>query len=162
MPVTSDIVKTWRAPRRVVSEILAQGPREDRAIAWLMVSCGLIFVAQWPRLTRESLETGDELSRLVAYEALGWIFVWPLLFYGIAAVSWLLLRLVRVRISAFAARTALFWAFLSAVPAGLLYGLQSGLNGSGPATQLVGAIWLGAILVFWVQGLRAAAAARTV
>ena len=52
MSVTTDIVRTWRRPRLVMRDLLAQGRREDRAIAFLMISCFLIFVAQWPRLRR--------------------------------------------------------------------------------------------------------------
>ncbi len=160
MAVSSDILRTWRHPRRVVADLLDQGRREDRAIAFLMVGCGLIFVAQWPRLARVALETGDELSKLVAYELVAWIFFWPLVFYAIAGLSFLALRFVGRGISAFSARLALFWAFLAATPAGLLYGLQTGLNGFGPAAQLVGAIWIAAFFWFWAQGLRAAVTGR--
>ena len=160
MAVSSDILRTWRHPRRVVADLLSQGRREDRAIAFLMAGCGLVFVAQWPRLARVAHETGDELARLVAYELVAWIFFWPLVFYGVAGLSWLAFRAARRPVSAFAARLALFWAFLAATPAGLLYGLQTGLNGAGPAAQLVGAVWIAAFFWFWAQGLRAAVAQR--
>ncbi len=45
MPVARDIAATYRGPRRVMRRLLAQGRREDRAIAYLMISCFLIFVA---------------------------------------------------------------------------------------------------------------------
>lgn len=160
MAVSSDILRTWRHPRRVVADLLDQGQREDRAIAFLMAGCGLIFVAQWPRLARVAHETGDELSKLVAYELVAWIFFWPLMFYAVAGLSWLVLRIAKRRISAYSARLALFWAFLAATPVGLLYGLQTGLNGPGPAVHVVGAIWIAAFFWFWAQGLRAAVAHR--
>ena len=156
MAVSSDILRTWRHPRQVVADLLAQGRREDRAIAILMAGCGLVFVAQWPRLARVAHETGDELARLLAYELLAWIFVWPLAFYALAGLSWLVLRIVRRPITAYASRLALFWAFLAATPAGLLYGLQTGFNGADGASRLVGAVWLAAFFLFWAQGLRAA------
>ncbi len=158
MPVTADIMRTWRAPRQVIRDLLAMGPREDRAIAWLMAGCGLIFVAQWPRLARTAELTGTELDRLIAYELVAWLIVWPLVFYAVAWLSFLLLRLVRVKLTSFGARLALFWAFLAATPLGLLYGLQSGLNGPGPATDVVGVLWIGLFALFWVQGLRAVTA----
>ncbi len=160
MAVSSDILRTWRHPRRVVADLLDQGRREDRAIAFLMAGCGLIFVAQWPRLARVAHETGDALSKLVAYAMVAWILFWPLVFYAVAGLSWLALRLAKRRIPAFSARLALFWAFLAATPAGLLYGLQTGLNGQGPAAHVVGAIWIAAFFWFWAQGLRAAVAHR--
>jgi hypothetical protein len=39
VPVSTDIVRTYRAPRRVVREKLANGEREDRALATLMAAC---------------------------------------------------------------------------------------------------------------------------
>ncbi len=161
MAVSSDIVRTWRGPRRVVAELAEQGRREDRALIWLFAACGLIFVAQWPRLVRISHETGEDLTRLMTYDLLAWIFVWPLFFYALAGLSWLLLRLLRRGVTAFDARLALFWALLASTPAALLYGLQAGLNGPGPATNLVGGIWIAAFFLFWAQGLRAVVARRS-
>ena len=60
MALTVDIVRTWRAPRAVIRGLLNQGRREDRAVAFVMIACFLIFVAQWPRLKR--IDAGFELS----------------------------------------------------------------------------------------------------
>ncbi|SDE15879.1 hypothetical protein [Limimaricola pyoseonensis] len=160
MAVSSDILRTWRAPRQVVSDLAAEGRREDKAVGWLFVACGLIFVAQWPRLARVAFETQAEVAQLMAYELLAWIFVWPLFFYVLAGASWLVLKVFRAGVTAFEARLSLFWAFLAATPAGLLYGLQSGLNGPGLATSAVGAVWIAAFFLFWAQGLRAVIARK--
>jgi hypothetical protein len=57
MSVSRDIVATWRRPRRVMRSLLAQGRREDRAIMFLMLACGIIFVSQWPVISREAALT---------------------------------------------------------------------------------------------------------
>ncbi|PYE81295.1 hypothetical protein [Pseudoroseicyclus aestuarii] len=160
MAVTADIARTWRRPGQVLSGLLGQGAREDRALMYLMTGCALVFVAQWPRLARVAALTEVGLDRLIGYEVLAWLFVWPLAFYVLAGALWALLRLVRLRISAFAVRLALFWGWLAATPAALLYGLQVGLNGYGPGAHVLGLLWLGAVLLFWGAGLGAALRAR--
>ena len=162
MPITTDIFRTWRAPRQVVRGLLDQGQREDRLIFLAMVGCFLMFVAQLPlmaRMAEESRAPGREvleLDMLIGTAFFGWLMIMPLALYLIAALSVPVLRLFRMRVSGFGARLALFWALIAAAPAALLLGLLNGLNGPGPGTTLVGVIWLGVFALFWVQGLREA------
>ncbi|SHJ16784.1 hypothetical protein [Wenxinia saemankumensis] len=177
MAVTTDIARTYRAPRGVVRSILNRSPREGVALAFLMIGCALVFVGQWPRLSREGLEAAralvasgqaggvealarDETARLMAYEALGWLFVWPLFLYLVAGISYLALRRVLPALTGLGARVALFWAVLAAAPLALLFGLTRGIVGEGPAAAITGALWLVALLWFWIAGLRAAGARR--
>ena len=163
MAVTTDIIRTWRGPRAVMRDLLAQGKREDRALAYLIVFCLLVFVAQWPRLARQAagfdLVPGAEprdLMQMMTYELFAWITVWPLLLYGLAAVSHLVARLFRGRGTFYTARLALFWSLLASVPLLLLYGLMAGFLGPVAGTQLVGAAWVVAFLWIWLQSLREA------
>ena len=145
--------------------LLAHGLREDRALAYLMAACTVIFIAQWPRLSRIAagfdLAPGaeaPELSRLIAYEFVGWLTVWPLMFYAIAAVSHLIAKVFGGQGSFYSARLALFWSLLATTPAALLYGLTAGFLGVSTQTHVVGAIWMGSLAVIWVQTLRQAEA----
>ncbi len=163
MPVTSDIVRTWRAPRAVIRSILDQGRREDRAIAYLMIACFLIFVAQWPRLSRIAagfdLQPGAEapdLTRLMAYEFLAWIMIWPLFLYFLAAITHVIAKALGGQGDWYGARIALFWSMLATVPVLLLHGLTAGFIGPGQQTNIVGAIWVIGFLVIWFQSLREA------
>ena len=167
MPVTHDIVRTWRGPRAVVRDLLAQGRREDRAIAYLMISCFLIFVAQWPRLSRKAagfdLPAGadvPELDRLMAYEFMAWLMIWPLFLYILAGITHLIAKAIGGQGDHYGARLALFWAMLSTVPILLLHGLMAGFVGPGPQTNLIGAVWVIAFGVIWFQGLREAESNR--
>lgn len=136
--------------------LLAQGVREDRALAYLMVACGLIFVAQWPRLAREAhLDDAVPLQALLGGAILGWLFIAPLLFYGLAFVAHLVLRAIGQRSTPFTARLATFWALLAVSPLFLLLGLSAGLAEA--ATGAVGVGLLVAFLVIWIAGLREAA-----
>lgn len=163
MAVSNDMIRTWRQPRVVMRQLLAMGQREDRAIAYLMAACLIIFIAQWPRLSRTAagfeLPEGaeaPELSQLMAYEFLAWIMIWPLAMYALAAILHIIALAVRGKGSWYSARLALFWTLLSTTPALLLHGLLAGFNGPGPGTDLVGAIWLGAFVVIGFLCLREA------
>jgi hypothetical protein len=163
MPISTDIVRTWRAPRQVFRRLLERGQREDRLIFLVMLGCFVMFVAQLPlmaRMAEQSRAAGGEvleLDMLIGTAFFGWLMIMPLVLYLFAAVSLPFLRLVGVRVTGYGARLALFWAVLAASPVALLLGLLNGLNGPGPGTTLVGVIWLGAFVLFWVQGLREAA-----
>ena len=163
MAVTTDIVRTWRRPRVVARELLAQGQREDRAIAYLLIACFLVFIAQWPRLSRKAagfdLAPGaeaPELTQLMAYEFMAWIMIWPLVFYLLAAISHVVAKVLGGQGSWYGARVALFWSLLATVPILLLHGLTAGFIGPGLQTNVVGAVWLCAFVVIWIQSLREA------
>lgn len=147
MSVSRDMIRTWRAPRAVMRKLLAMGKREDRALAFLMGGCFIVFMSQWPALARQAHITGEEMSQLVAYSLLGWIFTWPLLFYALAAAAHIVAWALRGKGTFYTARLAMFWSLLATSPAALLYGLLRGLNGNVAGTYLVGGIWLAAFAV---------------
>lgn len=163
MPVTTDIIRTWRRPRAVIRDLLDQGRREDRAIAYLMISCFLIFVAQWPRLSRKAagfdLPAGAEvpqLDQLMTYEFFAWLMVWPLFLYILAALTHVVARALGGKGDWYGARLALFWSMLATTPVLLFYGLVAGFIGPGTQTNLVGAVWVAAFGIIWIQSLREA------
>ncbi|WP_317054525.1 MULTISPECIES: YIP1 family protein [Roseovarius] len=156
MPVTTDIVATYRGPRTVFRRLLDMGENEGRALAILMAGCAVFFVAQWPALSREAHLTDQELNPLLGGSLMAWIFIAPLIFYAIAFVSQFVLRAMGGAVTGFATRLALFWAFLAASPLKLLHGLVAGFIGPGQALTIVGAIWLAVFLWFWVSNLREA------
>lgn len=153
MPVTTDITATYRGPGRVMQRLLAMGQREDRALVILMASCVIIFVAQMPRLSRQSHLTGQELDMLLGGALFGWVFLAPLMLYLLAALSHLLARAVGGQGDWYGARLALFWSLLASTPLLLLHGLVAGFIGSGPGLQAVGVLWLAIFLWFWFASL---------
>lgn len=163
MPVTNDIVRTWRRPRQVMRDLLEQGRREDRALVYLMVSCFLIFVGQWPRLRRvaEGFEASPwppemNFEGMLTYTFFASVIVLPLFMYGIAALSHLFAKLFGGRGSWYGARLALFWTLLATSPLFLLYGLVRGLIGPGSQALTVAVIGAAIFLLIWVQSLREA------
>ena len=145
----------YRRPRAVIGELLAEGQREDRNIMYLMVACAIMFVSQLPRLSRQAHLDGSDLNMLMGGALMGWVFLAPLFFYGLATLSRIIARLFGGRGKPWSARLSLFWALLAAAPLMLLVGLTAGFVGPGPQQNLVGALWSVAFLVFWGLGLRA-------
>lgn len=160
MALTTDIVSTYRRPSVVVRGKIATR-REDLALAYLMLGCGLVFVGQWPRLQRQAYLGGEDLQPLVGGALFAWIFAAPVLLYLVAWLVHLAARALRRPVGAFGSRMALFWALVAASPLWLLNGLTAGMIGPGPGLTLVGAAAAGAFAWFWVAGLRAARAVET-
>ena len=163
MAVTSDMMRSWRAPRQVMRDLLDQGKREDRAIAYLMIACFLIFVAQWPRLSR--INAGFEPSPwpadinfegMMTYTFYAVVIMLPLALYALAALSRLVAKVLGGQGSWYGSRLAFFWALLATTPLLLLHGLVRGFVGPGVQSTLVGAVWAAAFIYIWVQSLREA------
>ncbi len=154
MSVTRDIVQSWRRPRVVIRRLLSMGRREDRALMFLLVACGLIFVAQWPRLSREAfLDPSVPLEARLSITFFAMLMVWPILLYLLAGLSHLMARGFGGKGTWYSSRLALFWALLASSPAWLLYGLMTGFIGESAGVQVVGLLVLGAFLGIWIMGL---------
>lgn len=163
MAVTRDMVRSWRAPRTVMRDLLDQGKREDRAIAYLMIACFLIFVAQWPRLSRinagfEPSPWPDDINfeGMMTYTFYATVIILPLALYAVAALSRLCAKALGGQGSWYGARLAFFWTLLATTPLLLLHGLVRGFVGPGLQSNLVGAIWALTFGYIWVQSLREA------
>jgi hypothetical protein len=156
LPVTRDIAATYRGPGAVMRRLLAAGPREDRALAILMGACLLVFIAQWPAISRRAHLEDLELNALLAGALFGWLFIAPLGLYLLAALSHLVAKLFGGKGGWYGARLALFWSLLASTPLILLNGLVAGFIGKGAALSIVGLAWFGVFLWFWMASLRVA------
>lgn len=143
---------TYRRPGAVVRRLVSEGPREDRALFFLMVACGLVFVAQLPRLAREAHLTGTELNMLLGGTLLAWIVIAPLILYALAAIAHIIGRVLGGQGSGYGARVALFWALLASAPLMLLRGLVAGFIGEGLQLDIVDFVWFLCFVWFWVSG----------
>jgi len=152
MGIVPDIARGWRDPAGLVQAKLKNG--EGAALAALMGACGLLFVAQWPRLAREAfLDPEVPLEARLGAALLGLVFVLPLFFYGLAALSQLGARAFGLWISGYGARVALFWALLCLTPLQLLLGLATGFLGQGAAVSVLGLFVLIGFGYLWVRML---------
>lgn len=155
MSITRDIVATYRRPMAVAKRRQADGPREDRALAVIMSACIVIFVAQWPRLSREAHFAETDVMSLMGGALMGWVFMAPLFFYALAFVSFLILKVLG-NTTGYKTRMALFWALLASTPIILFQGLVAGFIGPGTMNNALGILWFVVVLWFWFAGLAAA------
>jgi hypothetical protein len=154
MSVSAEIIESYRRPRRVFRRRLERGADEGQALACLMGACALIFLSQWPGLSRAAhLDPAVPLEARLGGALMATMFLLPLIAYGLAALSHLLARLFGGRGSYFTARLALFWAMLAVSPVMLAQGLFSALAGPGPLPALLGLGVLAAFLVLWLGAL---------
>lgn len=169
MAVTTEIFETWRRPVQVIQRKLAAAS-EASLLAVLLGACGLIFVAQWPRLSREAYTTleaakaaGQPLSEVPSMQALlginlfALMFIAPLLIYTVAMIAHLISRAFGLKITPMASRLALFWALLVTTPLMLFQGMVSGFIGAGPALTSVGILTAFAFLYIWLRLIRGVA-----
>lgn len=157
MSLSTDIVRSWRSPRAVIRARLARLDGERSALFYLMMGCLLIFVAQWPRLSREAaMDDGIPFEGLMAGALFGWLFLAPLFFYAIAWLLGLALRLARRATPFLAVRLALFWALLAVSPLVLFQGALAALAGPGALAFASGLLVLALFMAILGAGLRVA------
>lgn len=156
MTVTSDLVATWRSPRAALRRHLARGVSEPFAFALLLVFLILAFVGQWPAAARDAF-VADEPSAAPRILARGFAVLATIpLWYGLAALSRLVARVLGGKGSWYGARIALFWALATVGPLMLLQGLVIGMIGPGPALWLVNIVVGLAFLWLWLTMLHEA------
>lgn len=140
-------------PRRVVRRHLQRGRSEPFAFSLLVAFLILAFIALWPGLSRQAfLQPQVPLVQRLVAAGLAVLASIPL-WYGLAAISRVLARLLGGRGSYYAARLALFCALVSISPAVLLHGLVAGMIGPGTQLNLLGAVVGIAFTCMWLAML---------
>lgn len=152
MALGADILASYRHPRAVIRQKLDQGVREDRALALLLVACGLNFLGQWPGLARAAaLDPTRPLEARLGGALLATMFLLPLIAYGVAGLSHLLARALGGKGDGYGARLALFWTLLVIAPLMLGQGLVRGMIGT--ATLPLQIAVLAVFLYLWLNTL---------
>ena len=99
---------------------LEDGIREEQTLFFAILFGLLSFLSLLPALAKHAFLTNESLSALAAAQFISSVFMMPLLMYGIAAVSHLILKYFGGQGDYIGARRALFWAALVITPAILL------------------------------------------
>ncbi|MER5171630.1 MULTISPECIES: YIP1 family protein [Thioclava] len=156
MSALTDILRTYRAPRQVVRDHLSHAASEPRALTFLLSALILVFIAQWPGLSRFAFHNPQvPLPALMLGQALGLLLAAPIL-YLVALVAQGVAKLLGGQGTGYGSRIALFWALLASAPLLLLRGLVTGFIGMGHQANVISALTFIAFLIFWISGLRAA------
>lgn len=154
MSLLTDIVESWGAPSRVVRRHLDR-PRSEPFIFTFLVTFLLVaFIGQWPVAARLAfLQPEVPMTQRMVAAGLGLLATIPF-WYGLAALSRLIAKVLGGRGSWYGARVALFWALASITPAMLLMGLATAFLGQGRQTTALGMV-IGAVFVLrWIIMLR--------
>ncbi|MGL5010724.1 MAG: YIP1 family protein, partial [Paracoccaceae bacterium] len=94
MSVTRDIVQSWRSPRVVIRRHLARPPSEPFAFSLLVAFLILAFIALWPGMSRTAyFDAARPLVQQMVAAGLALLATIPL-WYGVAAISHLIARLL--------------------------------------------------------------------
>ncbi len=147
------IGRGWRAPRAAMAAERDRGLNEGRALAHLMVACGLFFVASLPNAVREARGLGidDAVEGAVSAHLFAWLALAPLLAYALAALVHLAARGFGARGSFLAARAAVFWSLLLAAPLALALAVLDAIVEIAAPALLPWLVPLGyAVLAAWV------------
>lgn len=155
MAAVDDIRRSYRAPRVVMREHLSRLKSEPRAMTFLLSALIVIFIGQWPRLSRTAFEADQPMVGLMVGTGLALLAMVPV-FYGLAAISHLIAKVLGGQGNYYRSRLALFWALFTVSPLMLLQGLVAGFIGAGQQASFLG---YGVGLVFvliWGAGLRVA------
>ncbi|NBZ85975.1 hypothetical protein [Stagnihabitans tardus] len=144
MPLTRDIVESWKAPRRVIRRHQARARSESFLFALLFVFLLLAMVSVAPFLARQAVIEAKPLPPYILAACFGALVSVPV-FYLLAAVGHLTAKLMGGTGGFYDGRLALFWALVTTTPALLLYGLVRAMAADSPATPFLG---LGVFLIF--------------
>lgn len=162
MSVTTEILRTYKAPRQVMRRLLASNTSdsrpEARGLFYMILGCIIIFISQIPELVSmgEGAEGDAPLDARLAITFFAWLFIWPLLLYGLATISHILARAFGGKGQPAGARLALFWTVLSVSPLFLIRGL-AGMAGVDMLFLLVNAGVALAFCTIWAACLIEAA-----
>ena len=161
MSLVQNIIRTYRAPRKAFVGLIAQDPREPQVLMFMMLACGLIFVSQWPVLSRAAfLDPSVTFQQRMGGALFGIMFLLPLLLYGLAGLVQLGLRLIAGRVLGLHVRLVLFWSLLAVTPLMLVRGGLSAFLGATPAVTAFGFVVLAVFLYILGAGLRVAVRSR--
>lgn len=149
-----NIARSYRAPGKVVAGLARGDLREPQVLFFALLACGLIFVAQWPGLSRAAtLDPSVSFEQRMGGALFGVMFILPLLLYGVAGLLQLGLRLFQP-VAGLHVRLALFWALLAVTPLMLFQGGMSAMLGPQGAVMAFGFVVAGAFLYILGAGLR--------
>ncbi len=154
MSATRDILQSYRSPRVVIRRHLDRGVNEGRVLMFLIAACLLVFISQWPNVSRQAqLDPSIPLDMRLGGAMLGWLFIAPLFFYALSGVSYMVARVFGGQGTTYGARLALFWSMLVVAPLWLLHGLTAGLIGAGPQLTGIGLVLSVAFFWIWISSL---------
>lgn len=159
MSAIRDVLVGYLCPKKIARKRLAETASEGQALGYLISACLLLYIAQIPEMVRDDMTAVSEhpLVGIAAGRLLGIAVFAPLLFYALAGLAGLALRMGSNRVSWMRSRIALFWALLAVAPVAMALGILRGLTDAQFVLLPASIAVAGLFLLFWISGLKAAA-----
>ena len=152
MSLLSDIVAAYKAPTVEMRRHIDNGVREAQTLFFAVLFGGLSFLSLLPDIAKRAHLTDDSLSGLAAAQLIASVFMMPLLMYGIAALSHVILARFGGQGEHIEARRALFWAAVVTAPVMLISAL---LTTYVPDLRLITAIITTVVFIWqWFSNLK--------
>ncbi|UPH70558.1 hypothetical protein LGT41_0012260 [Abyssibius alkaniclasticus] len=159
MSLGADIIGAWRQGwGNALRRQMASGAGEERALGWVMVATVMLVAAQMPasyKAAAQNIDQPEQAPIAVLMIAVFSLFLAPLSFYALAALSHLVARLLGATGPFLNARLGLFWALLCVAPLALIsaaFGNSLGPELSNPLQYVV----LLVFLVIWADTMHVA------
>lgn len=155
MSTAQSILRSYRAPRKVIRGFRNAGADEGTGLGWLFAACFLFFIARLPSLSRTAHLSDGEVVMfgLIVGSFIGSLLLAPILIYALASLSHLGAKIFGAQGTMTDARLAMFWGLLASAPLTLFQGLLSGIIGAGAQANLVAILAFGAFLWIWINSL---------
>lgn len=155
MSMTMNILRSYRAPRAVLRGLIDQGLREPQVLFFGTLACALIYVAQWPALSRAAaLDPSVTFEQRMGGALFGTIFLLPLILYGVAGVLQVAMRVFGRAVPGLWVRAAVFWSLLCVTPLMLLQAALSAAFGPLGVALVFGFVVAAVFAYILIQGLR--------
>ncbi|MFN7001950.1 MAG: YIP1 family protein [Roseinatronobacter sp.] len=155
MSLMRNIARSYRAPGEVVTGLARGDLREPQVLFFALLACGLIFVAQWPGLSRAAVvDPSVTFEQRMGATLFAVMFILPLLLYGLAGLLQLGVKLYHP-VAGLHVRLAFFWSLLAVTPLMLLQGGLSAMLGPQDSLRAFQFVVFGVFLYMVGAGLRA-------
>lgn len=150
--ILTDIKLAYYKPRNVMKRQISTGIREEQTLFFAILFGLLSFLSLLPAIAKHAYLTNESLSALAAAQFISSVFMMPLLMYGIAAISHLVLKYFGGQGNYIGARRALFWAALVTTPAILISSIVETYIGE--LSLSLSVITTGIFIWQWVSNLK--------
>ncbi len=146
-----DVAAAWRGGFDAsIRDMAGRGIGESQLLVFAFAAAFIGFVTGLPGAARQAATLGVDapMSAVIGGRLFAAIFVAPLLFYTLAALSGLATRAFARPVAWRDARLALFWALLVASPLLVVNGLATAFLPTGAA--LTGIQWITTVAFLWI------------
>jgi hypothetical protein len=116
MTLISEINASYRTPKLEMRRQIEDGIREEQTLFFALLFGLLSFLSLLPEIAKRAYIMNDSLPALAAAQFIASVFMMPLLMYGIAALSHIILAKFGGQGDYVGTRRALFWAAVVTSP----------------------------------------------